>query len=455
MAGTAPIPDQRSRPSTVGHLRCAHAIRDRHGQRGHRHRSPRRTRRHPSGRGQARAVPRPAARIRDHHQQRRRRSSQPPSARSTRPAQNRGSCSFSPSAQTKRSPPPATTPQPCRRSGCHKLTKRAITNSLGNLPATGSLLAAIMTDLPNRVAAADAATRLDAFSRLLNDHGNLPDSEIGKNLWKLGFYLADPHATPRNLADNRKWRAVIESALTDPSRSIEQQMRAKGLSPQRCGNRGRCVAPRRVRLGLVHAWGPVEKRPAPARSRGPVAAPCWCAARFRWQRWRGDRMAACGGRRRPALDLSRAGARRVRTGPMGRATPSRGCDLNRQGSHRGPRAPEEGEWRFGLIDVPDGSGAGHFAQPIPLAVAFNDGPVLAVEDGLSIEPEERNAFLCGEQPTLRCWNAAGRDIGLADLDPAPDDASAEHVQQLTGTRADRRPRRPRAGTGSRSGRSGS
>ena len=94
----------------------------------------------------------------------------------------------------------------------------------------------------------------------------------------------------------------------------------------------------------------------------------------------------------------------------------------------GPDAPGA-TWRFGWLELPDGSGG--FGEPIPLAVAFSDADTVAFEDGLSLDPA-RGAFLCGEQPSLRAWTSAGRDLGLAVLEEdEPEDP--DEIQYVRGT----------------------
>lgn len=301
-----------------------------------------------------------------------------------------------------------------------QLVRSCVRSRLVTPPADGTLLAEVVASLRDTASAIPGWARLERLDTFLRDHGADTPHELGRSLHLLGEFLSDPAASssPRaRLRSGRSWRSLIETAAATPSRSLEHHLRAKRASPEGAQKVANATGPRGIDwtaftladLESGQAAPPLELSPS-----SPVhgARLALVGARGSVVAW----LPSAGGDL--TLNLNRAlldGERvTVRLGD----TPLAAATIEATAVVGIPALPGR-RWAFGWIELSD-------AEPLPVAITFDDAPVVAVEDGLMVDPV-RGAFLCGEDPQLRCWAASGRDLGLAILDDGEADAEDEPV----------------------------
>jgi hypothetical protein len=313
-----------------------------------------------------------------------------------------------------------------------RLLDRAAMLELGALPSSSSLLRAVLRDLGGRDIGSTVRARLEAFLALIREHGASSDSVIGDNLWRLGDYLRDPAASPRRLRDGRKWRAEIEHALANPSRSLERHLIAKRVTRVGAAKVAAAAGPAGMNWAafeLADLQREGDREPVTLVAGNPIVGASLVqfgasGAVIAW-------MPAGGG----SADLNLSRGLEVGEGVRLRWSGTRAVPAAVTGQvatvalvPASPGAP----WRFGWLSLPDGSGG--FGEPMPLAVTFSDAVTVAFEDDLNPDPAVE-AFICGEQPHLRAWTAAGRDLGLATLAEAGGE-DPDKVQQVIGQAPD-------------------
>lgn len=293
---------------------------------------------------------------------------------------------------------------------------------LGGPVARGTLLAELLADMKASNPGTPQWQRLALLDTFLQQRGNDSPARLGANLHLLGEYLNDPGATGPRLRQARSWRALIEAAARTPSRSLEHHLIKKKANPAGARLVANSVGPAGIDWTRFSLADLLESHDAPdpleLDGRAPVTG-----ARLTLRGPRGA-LALClpSGGGQVQLQLSREPL----AGEDIRITISTG--EQRLAAIAGTAAsfrlePRGSAWTFGWLHLAS-------AEPLPMAVTFDDRDAIAFEDGLLTDPAN-SAFLCGEEPMLRCWTPDGRDLGLAQLDPGGD--NPDEVQDVRGT----------------------
>jgi FtsK/SpoIIIE family len=294
---------------------------------------------------------------------------------------------------------------------------------VGGRIAGGTLLADILADMKASNSTAPPWQRLALSDEFLRQHSNDSPVQLGTNLYLLGEYLSDPAATGKRLREGRIWRSLISAAAATPSRSLDHHLVAKKANPRGARLVADSVGPSGISWSAFTLGDLIDREGSPGRldldSREPVTGTRLTL------RGSGGALILClpsaGGSAR--LNLTRGLVPHENVSiTLVPDVPALGAIDGQSASFH--LAPTSGHpWRFGWARL--GS-----SEPLPLAVTFDDRDAIALEDGLSVDPAN-GAFLCGEEPQLRCWTDSGRDLGLARLDPGEDDP--DETQQITGT----------------------
>ncbi len=297
------------------------------------------------------------------------------------------------------------------------------TEHLGGRVAGGTLLADILTDMKASNSSSPPWQRLALTDEFLRQHSTGSPVQLGTNLYQLGEYLSDPAATGKRLREGRTWRSLISAAVATPSRSIEHHLIAKRANPRGAQLVADSAGPGGISWPAFTLGDLIDNEGSPSRldldSREPVTGTRLAL------RGSGGALVLClpsaGGPVRLNLNRALVPDEKI-TITLVPDVPALGA-INGQGASF-HLAPTPGQpWRFGWIRLGRG-------EQLPIAVTFDDRDAIALEDGLSVDPANE-AFLCGEEPQLRCWTDSGRDLGLAHLDLGEDDP--DEKQQITGT----------------------
>lgn len=288
------------------------------------------------------------------------------------------------------------------------LVKRTFTTRLGRLPAPGRLLGEVLDDFISATSTRAAWRRLATLDNFLAIYGTAGDSTIADHLHELGEYLRDPSArTRRDLQNCREDRLIIEAAIANPTKTVEQQLRAKGIIETAAARVAAATGPGGTDFALF-TRDDLRRGSAPPAANLHPQQPATGARLLLQARDGGLIMAlpAAGATITLTLDRALQPGENVRVRLGGRADElavtsgsTASIGLRPAGGHM---------WEFGWLHLPG-------RTPLPVAATFDDRPVIAVEESAAPDPAQR-AFICAEDPILRCWVPPGRDVGVAELD---------------------------------------
>jgi hypothetical protein len=316
-----------------------------------------------------------------------------------------------------------------RALGFPAVADAAALEHLGGPVARGTLLADVLADMKASSSSTPGWERLERLDAFLRDHGNDSPAQVGTHLYKLGEYLSDPAATGKRLRDGRAWRTLISNAMATPSRNLEHHLTKKKANPRGARLAADSAGPAGIDWSAFTLADLVDREGVPdpleLDSRQPVTG-----ARLALQGARGALvMWLSGGGGSFQLHLSREPATGEDVSIVLARTPRMLGAVDGATASFRLEAPQGWTWSFGSLHL----GA---AEPLPIAITFSDSPLIAFEDGLLVDAASE-AFLCGEEPRLRCWAPTGRDVGLALLDAGGDDP--DQVQNVTGSAPDGQP----------------
>jgi hypothetical protein len=307
------------------------------------------------------------------------------------------------------------------------LVERTFRAHLGQLPAM--LLKELKDDFTSASSTRPAWQRLASLDAFLAAHASDNDSTIGSHLHELGEYLSDPSArSVKDLQNSRADRQLIETATANPTRTLEHQLRAKGITPAAAARVAAATGPAGTDFSQFTRDDLRRDSALPAANLDPQR-PITGARLVLQARDGGLILALPAAGATVTLPLDRA------LEPGEQATIRLGAQPAKLAVTTGPSATVELQprsaaphWTFGWLQLPG-------RTPLPLAVTYDDRHLIAVEESAAPDPAQ-HAFICAEEPVLRCWEPPARDAGIADLDPGD---AASGRENLTGHAASGQP----------------
>lgn len=302
------------------------------------------------------------------------------------------------------------------------LVARTFSARLGQLPAPGRLLREILDDFTGALSTRPAWQRLATLNTFLATHGTADDGTIADNLHELGEYLRDPSArTRRDLQNCRDDRLLIEAATANPTKTLEQQLRAKGITDTAAARVAAATGPAGTDFTLFTREDMRRGSAPPAANLDPQEPVS--GARLVLQARDGGlilALPAAGATITLTLDRPLEPGENVRIRFGSRADQL--AVTNGSTASISLHLPGGDAWEFGWLHLPG-------RTPLPVAATFDDRAVIAIEESAAPDPAQR-VFICAEDPVLRCWEPPARDAGVAELDEGDAGGGREN---LTGT----------------------
>ena len=253
------------------------------------------------------------------------------------------------------------------------------------------------------------------------EHHDSTDSAIGKSAYELRWYISDPDLSPvtagRRLKLSAEWRANLDQWINSPGTDLARKLSSKrvaqlGLDAVLNAQTVRGLDYSRFSLADLQSRG--ARKPALLDGVNPVPA----GAQLTIQKDSALAIWAPAAGGTVEFRMTRRLERNEQAKLRWRDEPAIILEARGNAAFASIAPPGPDAWRFGWIELTE---AGAITARYPIAVAFNDGSLFAVEEGLDIDPA-RGGFNCGETPVIAIWNRNGRELGTAVLDEASDDS---------------------------------